>query len=261
MTGSRAYIPALALFALLPCPAGAQPDPDPLITDRPDFTESPFTVAPGRVQLEMGFTYARDGSGAGRTESFEAPEALFRIGLADRWELRIEAPNFAWTDDDSGDDSGATDFGVGCKFALTAQDGAVPAMAVLATLSFPTGDDAFTQDALVPEFRWAWTYDLPEGWSLAGNLGLALPEDEQDDLYTEFLASVSLGIPLADRWGAYLEYFGFYPAGGATGAENYADAGVTFLLTDDVQLDARVGMGLNGRAEDFFCGAGVAIRF
>ncbi|MFQ5990494.1 MAG: hypothetical protein ACE5K9_11330 [Candidatus Methylomirabilales bacterium] len=36
--------------------------PDPLVTDRPDFTESTETVAPGRFQIEAGYTFSRPGT-------------------------------------------------------------------------------------------------------------------------------------------------------------------------------------------------------
>lgn len=39
------------------------------------------------------------------------------------------------------------------------------------------------------------------------------------------------------------------------------DAGVLHLLPARVQLDARVGFGLNGSAEDFFAGVGLSWRF
>ena len=36
---------------------------EPLVTDRPDFTESSTTVGQGVVQLEMGYTFTGDSSG------------------------------------------------------------------------------------------------------------------------------------------------------------------------------------------------------
>ena len=50
--------PLLALITTtllgLACPLAAQDsDPEPLVTDRPGFTESTVSVQPGRVQLEV----------------------------------------------------------------------------------------------------------------------------------------------------------------------------------------------------------------
>ena len=40
----------------------------------------------------------------------------------------------------------------------------------------------------------------------------------------------------------------------------YIDGGLLYLVTDNVQLDASVGYGLNELALDYFCGFGVTIR-
>jgi hypothetical protein len=45
------------------------------------------------------------------------------------------------------------------------------------------------------------------------------------------------------------------------GVEHYADGGFTFLVNDNLQFDIRAGVGLNRRADNFFTGAGLAVRF
>ncbi|MBW1687343.1 MAG: transporter [Deltaproteobacteria bacterium] len=43
--------------------------------------------------------------------------------------------------------------------------------------------------------------------------------------------------------------------------EHSIDSGVTYLLSDDVQLDLSAGVGLNRAAPDFFISVGFAWRF
>ena len=51
------------------------------------------------------------------------------------------------------------------------------------------------------------------------------------------------------------------PTGAASNApEHYLDGGLTFLLTDDLQLDWRAGFGLNDASDDFFTGVGFVFR-
>ena len=38
----------------------ADPIDEPMVTDRPDFTESTLTVPRGRAQVELGYTYVYD---------------------------------------------------------------------------------------------------------------------------------------------------------------------------------------------------------
>ena len=50
------------------------PMKEPLITDRPDFTESTEAVPAGHVQLEAGYTFTFDREGSDRTRDHAAPE-------------------------------------------------------------------------------------------------------------------------------------------------------------------------------------------
>ncbi|MBC7806493.1 MAG: transporter, partial [Akkermansiaceae bacterium] len=81
------------------------------------------------------------------------------------------------------------------------------------------------------------------------------------DQFGEVSSSLSFGFGLSDRTGAYLEYFGFYPAGRGRDDSNFLDTGVTHLLSNDLQLDARVGKGLSTNRDDYFLGAGASVRF
>lgn len=58
--------------------------------------------------------------------------------------------------------------------------------------------------------------------------------------------------------GTFVEYYGVIEDGAPD--QHSADAGVTYLLSDDVQLDFSAGFGLNDAAPDFFVAAGVAWR-
>ena len=44
-------------------------------------------------------------------------------------------------------------------------------------------------------------------------------------------------------------------------SEHYLDGGVTYLINMNLQLDARIGLGLNDDAAEFFVGAGVSYRY
>lgn len=276
----RQIAPCTALLlALTPCCLAQEADPaeperglfgipsapinEPLVTDRPDFTESTLAVPLGRVQLEAGLTFTRDGAGGGEhAQSITAPEALLRLGLADGFELRLGAPSYAYADDGTDDADGFTDSSIGFKLELAGQEGARPSMAVLASLSLPTGADEFTSDEVDPAVVFAWAYDLGEsGWSVAGNAGASSLEDGAGDRFEEFSASLAVGAPITNELSAYAEYYGFYRNGAGAGPEHYVNGGLTYLLNNNTQLDARVGFSLNGRADDLFAGAGVSFRF
>ena len=255
-TTDRLIATVLLMFAGV---GWGQTDDGPLVTDRPDFTESALAVPTGRAQLEMGLTLTGIGS---ESASLTAPEALLRVGLTGGLELRIGAPSFAWMDDGSLDASGVTDMGVGFKLELSEQSGPAPSLAVIGEASFPTGSDAFSGDRTAPAVILAWAYDLGDsGLALAGNFGVTSLEDGSGDRFEEFASSLALGIPLTDELAMFTECFGFYRNGDSAGPEHYFNTGLTHLLDNNTQLDFRVGLGLNGRADDWFTGAGVSFRF
>lgn len=239
--------------------ATAAPNLDePLMTDRPDFTEASSTVGRGVLQLETGYTYAYDGEHNTHTHSL--PEALFRLGAFAEWfEFR-----FAWgfIDGQSLEENfgGAHDLYVGAKIWLTPQAGILPEMALIPQAFIPIGDDDISSGEFLPGLNWLYGWDLLDWLSTAGSTQLNRSSDDGDTYY-EFAQSWTFGYSITDRLSAYTEWFCLIPSGAAHApTEHYANGGFTWLLNNNVQFDIRVGTGLSKGAEDFFTGVGCSIR-
>lgn len=72
----------------------------------------------------------------------------------------------------------------------------------------------------------------------------------------------TVGYSLADRLGAYTEWFALFPHSADTAQnQHYFNGGFTVQLSNDVQWDIRSGVGLNDAADDFFAGTGLSMRF
>lgn len=235
----------------------ARAEDEALITDRPDFTESPQVVPSGRVQVEGGYTYTR----AGATREHALGEILVRVPIARKMELRVGSPSYLWQRD-GGRIPGLDDAFLGAKIALSDGGGKRPALGLLFGTSLPTGANAVTADAWQPEGVLAASWDLCPTTALSMNLGVARPV-EAGTRFSQVFGSLSLGHSLNDKWGAYAEVFGFNKVDATGKSAKYVNGGVTYLLNNDFQLDARLGFGLNNHAggPDFFTGFGVARRF
>ena len=97
---------------------------EPLVTDRPDFTEASSTVGRGVTQFELGYTYVRNDDAG--TEQHTAPELLIRKGLWKDWlELRVAYTGLTVADPIE-DVSGSDDLYLGVKIGLTPQCGCLP---------------------------------------------------------------------------------------------------------------------------------------
>ena len=230
-----------------------------LVTDRPDFTESPVSVRPGRVQLEAGYTYEEAGAIASQTFG----EILLRIGLAESVELRLGANSYARESSPGGDSSGIENSFVGIKLETGrgSQEPAFlkPATALLIGTSLPTGSSEVREPHLEPGIILALDWALQDPLGIASNVGLFYASEDGEQFALGSF-STALGIDLGGSWGAFLEYFTLVPSGSDRAARHFLDAGFTYLISEDFQLDIRGGTELSGDT-DYFAGIGLAYRW
>jgi len=238
----------------------------PLVTDRPDFTEASSTVGLGVAQLEFGYTYSYDSDGSQSTRINSFGEPLLRVGMLAEWlEFRIALfplEERTRSGGASNTDSGVADLYLGFKIALTPQEGWLPEMALIPQMNVPTGSSAFTSDSVEPGVNWIYAWAINDCISTAGSTQGNRRIDDSGEAYLEMAQSWTIGYSLTDNIGAYTEWFALIPNGADTAQiEHYANGGFTYLLSNDVQWDIRVGTGLNDQAIDFFAGTGLTIRF
>lgn len=250
----RALLAALLLGAA--APAAAQ---DTLITDRPDFTESVAVVSPGRVQLEGGYTFTRTGD----EEEHALGELLLRFPLSERVEARVGVNSYVWNRVPGARTDGFEDASLGFKLRLTnpsPRPGLRPEVALLAVTTLPTGTDASSANAWQPESKVALGWTLSERTGLGSNLGYTYAVDEGGRFH-EGSASLALGYTLTERISSYVEAFGFVPSGDGRESTAFLNGGLTHLLSADVQLDLRGGIGLAEARPNYFAGVGIAHRW
>jgi hypothetical protein len=237
-------------------------EPVPLVTDRPDQTESSAVVPAGSLQLELGTTFARE---SGESRALSYPELLARWGVHERFELRFGIAG--WTTEFEGpNETRFEDLEFGVKVYLAEEHGWRPEMAFLGALSIPVGADDVSANRFNPAFRFAFSHTLRERVGLGYNLGMAweteiedTPQGRRRDTDAVFQYTAALGFELTARWGVYAEVFGDIPAESG-GAAHSVNGGVTYLLRDNVQWDAFAGFGLNDAADDWFVGTGLSFR-
>ena len=137
----------------------------------------------------------------------------------------------------------------------------MPDSAVLVALGFPTGGRAVASDGVDPSVNAIWAYELPHDFSIGGNLVLAVPTNGagESKRFLEFRPTVSLGIPLRGPLRTFVEYFASIRSRHEEDA-HAVDAGLTYLITKDFQVDLAAGRRIRGAAPDFFIGVGAAWR-
>lgn len=252
-------LPGLFLAAAVVAQEGWSGLEDPLITDRPDFTESTSTIPRGHFQIEGGTTLTR----VEDVDAHSFGEVLVRIGTGELWETRLGLGSYTRIDTPFDEFSGIEDPFAGIKVRFTDDPGELapgqPAASLIVSTSIPAGDEELTDDEWVPEAKLALAWELTR-FSLSSNLIYTYAMDGGDRLH-QLGATLSGGFPLTDRLGAYLEWFGFSEETQDGPSTHYVNGGVSYLINNDLRVDARIGTGLNEADPDWFVGVGGGVRF
>jgi len=234
--------------------------PGTLVTDRPDQTESPTVVPKGFLQVETGAFFEDIGDGGITAKAYTFNTTLLRYGLLDNLELRLGWDFTEVTTQANGVDlanvaSGLSPLLIGFKIGVTQEKGLLPEIGLLGAIfaPFSAGND-FKTDNTGADFRFSFAYTLSDKSSLSYNLGVQWDGELPEVAYAYTLV---YGYAFTDKFGGYAEIYGDFPENSS--ANHNWDAGVTYLLSDSVQLDATVGTGINSD-QNLLLSAGVSFR-
>lgn len=216
--------------------------------DRPGASTGPSVVSRGVIQWEQGVQY--DGDGA--KGSFTFSNTLFRYGLFNGVELRMGGDAFSY--DYLGNwKSAFTGISIGTKIHCCDEQGAIPAVSVLADFQVPgTGTNGFVADHLAPSLYLLFENTLNDKLSLGYNVGAewdgALPAP------TTFLA-IGVGYAINEDLGCFAESYNYLAKGGNAYC---ADLGVNYMVARKVQIDMAANIDLCNPAQCWAVSFGVA---
>ena len=243
------------VVAAAPAPPAAERGE--LVTDRPDFTESSLVVGKGIWQLETGTSVV----GEADARAFTAPQALLRIGITDRFELRLGGSGFLAERPTAGAarTTGGSDFEVGAKLTVLDEQRHGMGLSLIPIVSLPVGSEAFTSGGVDPTLKITWARDLPSGFGLSGNVNV-MSQTEDDAHVARGAFSVSVGHELLLGWSGYAEVYGFSSVERDGPAAWTVNGGLTHGIGPDRQFDVTVGRGVTAAADDWFVSAGFSLR-
>jgi hypothetical protein len=217
-------------------------------TDRPAVTESSVVVPAGGLQIETGLT-ATDVSGQ---SVVDAPEAYLRYGLSEKTELRLTLPDYVR--DGSAAPTAPSGFGdaaVGFKEQLGPVHGFD--VAVIASVSLPTGAQAVTSHGYDPGLQLPWSRAFLGVWTLAGQFAGYWPTVAGARNFTRE-ATILLDRQLSEPWDAFIEYAADVPQEG--GSRQLLHVGTSYKLAAHHQIDFHAAAGLSAAAPRAFVGVG-----
>ena len=240
-----------------------------LNSDRPDETESPFTVDAGHYQLEMDFANYIDSRSDGMTtKAWNVAPFNLRIGLLNQVELNLMFDSFlnVRTDDraagTSATQSGAGDFTTRLKINLWGNDGGKTAFALLPFVKFPTSTDGLGNNAVEGGVIFPLAVKLPADFDLGLETAASCQRDGGDsNRHADFINSITLDHAIIGKLIGYLEFFSDISTERHAGWIGTIDTGLEFLVTKNIQLDCGCNFGATPAAPDYNPFAGITIRF
>jgi hypothetical protein len=239
-------------------------------TDRPDTTESPYTLDSGHFQLEMSFIdyTVDDHNDEARTRALSFSPLLIKVGLLNTLDLQLGIDPYSRvieTDKEGSDRTAFEGFGdtvLRAKLNLWGNDSGSTASAVMPFITFPTGGDGLGSDVIEGGIILPLGIDLGDALALGLMAEFDAIHDDEDDRYTiDWVHTVTLGFPIAGDLAGYIEYAGFANLNDAEEYRGYADTGLSYALTPNTQLDAGVRVGLTKASEDLGLFVGLSWRY
>ena len=211
-----------------------------LTSERPDQTESSLVLSKGHVQIETGISIE---------DSESNINTLFRIGIIDGIEMRLNS-NYLINDDISNlKKSSFSDFEIGAKFKILDEDNNRIKIGFLTHLSVPTAPEIFSYNEYGLLSRVLISHDLKNDSQIGYNIGY----NKYNNYDGQFIYTVAYGKSLGS-FGVFFEIFGDESSNNSN--LNF-DSGITYLIDNDKQLDLSVGRGLN--SDMFYIAAGFSI--
>jgi hypothetical protein len=241
-------------------------------TDRPDQTESPYTVDAGHFQLEMDFVSAEfdrdqtDGRDL-RTESWNVAPMNLKVGLLNNVDLQflLDTYRHSRVEDHKvprvTEASGFGDVTTRLKINFWGNDGGKTAFGFISFIKWPFPKSGLRNGKTEGGLIFPLSVGLAKGWDLGAMTEFDFVRNDAGNYDTEFVNSVTVGHELTERLGMYLEFFTVTGSAKDFPWQGQVDVGWTYAIGENAQLDCGCNFGVTGSAPDFGPFAGFSFRF
>jgi len=236
--------------------------------DRPDKTESPYTVDAGHFQLETDFANYTDTKQSGEhTKAWQVGDFNLKAGLLNNVDIQLAYDSYlnVQTKARTGESTRVSGWGnltARLKVNLWGDDGGTTAFALLPYVKFPTSTGNLGNNAVEGGMILPLAVKLPWDFDLGCETAVGVWQNTADDNYHEdFIHSVTVDHQLIEKLSGYVEFFSDLSTERHAGWIATVDIGLEFLVTENMQLDCGCNFGITRAADDYNPFAGITVRF
>jgi len=234
-------------------------------TDRPDATESPYTIDAGHFQIETDLVRTiREQSESTQTNTFLINQMNVKIGITGSTAVQIGFQTYGRQSEKELDTDekeitdGHGDLTLRIKQNLIGNDSGNFALALLPYVKFPTSkyeDSRFEGGVIVP-----MQYQLPGEWHFGFQVEVdCLKDQDEQAMHTEFLQTLTLSHAIIKGLDGIAETYYTYDFK-AHQFSNYINAAIQMDIARDFKLDAGLNLGIqHTAAKHFFVGASLRL--
>lgn len=243
-----------------------------LSTDRPDQTESPYTVDAGHFQIEMDVangTIDRDQSNGGdvRSQAWSFGGLNLKAGLLNNVDIQfvldgyVDARSKDYVANASVRDSGFGEVQTRLKINLWGNDDGKTAFAIMPFLKWPLPQTALRNAKTEGGVILPLGVELPAGWGMGLMAEVDFVRDGSNAFDTEYLNTVTFSHDIVGNLGGYVEFAALFTPESDAQWQGQIDVGLTYGLNENTQLDIGCNFGVTSVAPDYNPFVGLTLRF
>jgi hypothetical protein len=236
-------------------------------TNRPDVTEAPTTIDAGHIQVELSFAeFTHDDDHGLQTDQFNILPTDIRLGVLNNFEVDVMFEPYLdalvhGKQMPSQRQTGTGNTQIRGSLNLWGNDGGETAGGVLAFISLPTSSAGFETNHVEGGVILPIAFQLPGGCAGGAMLEADFDRNARETGYgVDLIHTITVGHDLLPHLGAYVEYVGVSPISTDRTYLAYFDTGLTYAITQNMQFDVGVNLGLSSRADDYTLFTGFSFR-
>ncbi len=225
-------------------------------SNRPGFSVSPYNVGKGNFQVEsglMGYSELLGVNGINGSIKSIGLDITLRYAINNKIEIYSDFyTKQNWYDVDSSKSSNLSILPatLGVSYRINEGEGFIPTMAIRGDIThFENYNESSKTDF---SLAFATQHELATNWVFITNL-------KADRIITDTKLGAILGLTntITPDWSWFVEYFGSY-----TNSEfnNFANAGMAYLINDDIQLDIFGGTNVDINKTTYYLSVGISWR-
>lgn len=220
--------------------------------DRPGASTGTDITPKFKLMWETGVGYEKNRIEGEVERNFTLNTSLFRLGLTDNMELRLQV-DAQYTKSDAEKFGGFCPLVLGTKVKFFDGYKAAPKIGMLCNLTIPCGKEEYRPQHLSPQLYLLFDNPVNDWFSIGYNVGA---EWDGETPRPNIFAALCLGFSFADRWGAFIENYDYFSRDQK--AVWMTEFGVSCQVHPYVQLDLAADLNLGELGKYYAMSLGVA---